>query len=319
MKLSSKIILSIFLFFTACTTKTKNTSNKTSWCDQRLRTQFSILKEVQLQQDWFKVYVVGDRVYAIAEPFNFQEVISYLVLGSEKALLFDSGMGMASIKSVTEKITDLPVMVINSHTHYDHIGGNYEFDTILAMDTPYTINRATNGISHKRVAHELAEEALCLEKIPELDTLNYKINPFSITTFIKDGSIIELGKRNLKIIAVPGHTPDAIALLDEENGYLWTGDTFYEAPIWLFDPETKLNDYHQSIKKLADLSSKLKKVFPAHNTPIAEPVRLVELVNAYEQIINGVKKAVTSDNDNTSLFEFEHFSFMIRSELLNPK
>ncbi len=320
MKLSFATILILFLLFISCTTKIKNTSTKTNWCNQSPRSQFSSLKEINTSSDWFKIYEVGTNTYAIAEPYNFQEVISYLIIGQEKALLFDSGMGLSSIAKVVKEITTLPVTVLNSHTHYDHIGGNFEFINILAMNTNFTKNRSENGLSHDFVKHEVTGKALCLEKLPKLDTTSYQINAFPISKFVGDGSTIDLGNRTIKIIAVPGHTPDAIAILDERNGYLWTGDTFYEGPIWLFDEGTDLNLYKQSIKKLSELSSKLNKVFPAHNTPVAKPIRLLELEKAFESVLKGIKKPKENNQDDTSsTFEFDHFSFMIRSDLLHLK
>ena len=312
------IVLLCFLY--SCTTNTSQESNS-NWCSQKLRAQFSTLDQVNISSDWFKVYDVGNNVYAIAEPYNFQEIISYLIIGTEKALLFDTGMGMGSIASVVKSLTDLPITVLNSHTHYDHIGGNYEFDNILASNLPYTIGRSQNGIDHSRVRHEVTPEAMCLDKLPQFDTASYHIKPFAITAPIEEGSIINLGDRKLEVIAVPGHTPDAIALLDRENGYLWTGDTFYEGPIWLFDPETDLKTYQQSIQKLANLSTELNKVYPAHNTPVAEPIRLMELVETFDQIITGQKKAKYEAGtehvaDAAAHFEFEHFSFFIRQDLL---
>ena len=59
-----------------------------------------------------------------------------------------------------------------------------------------------------------------------------------------------LGDRLLEIIATPGHTPDAIALLDKQNGLLFTGDSFYVGPIWLFRPETDLDAYVESDKTI---------------------------------------------------------------------
>lgn len=286
-----------------------------------MRAQFATLKELSTQQDWFKVYEVGRNVYAIAEPYNFQEIISYLIIGKEKALLFDTGMGLSSIATVVKELTDLPVTVLNSHTHYDHMGGNYEFDQVLGMNHPYTQSRADNGMSHAIVQHEVTTEAICLDHLPYLDTANYHIKPFEISAFVEEGSIIDIGGRSLEVIAVPGHTPDAIALLDKANGYLWTGDTFYEAPIWLFDPETDLKVYQQSIAKLGKLAPALNTVFPAHNTPVASPERLTELVEAFDKVLSGEKKAVNSGesdhvSDDALLFEFEHFSFMIRRDLL---
>ena len=76
---------------------------------------------------------------------------------------------------------------------------------------------------------------------------------------------------------------------------------------------------------MAALSPILKKVFPAHNTPIANPIRLKEFVAAFEQILSGTKKAKKGDDyghpdDNTAdVFEFEHFSFLIRRDHLKQK
>jgi hypothetical protein len=55
-----------------------------------------IMKSSLPSHPWFKVYPLGDSVYAIYEPYNWQEMISYLIIGSEKALLFDTGMGLDS-------------------------------------------------------------------------------------------------------------------------------------------------------------------------------------------------------------------------------
>jgi len=304
-----------FLFILiSCASKTK--TNDDNWCDQTLREQFSTLKEVKTTSTWFKVYEVDINTYAIAEPYNFQEVISYLILGNKKVLLFDSGMGMSSIKNVIKQITSLPVTVVNSHTHYDHIGGNYEFDTILAMNTEFTKARAKNGMDHNFVKHEVTNDAFCKDKLPELDIENYHINPFQISEFIEDGFTIDLGNRILEVIAVPGHTIDAIALYDKTNGFLWTGDTFYKGPIWLFDEGTDLKAYQNSIQKLSTLAPNLKKIFPAHNTPLANSVRLVELTNAFQSVISGNKTPEVNDDETSALFEFEHFSFMIRRNLL---
>lgn len=297
-------------------------SDSAGWCDQELRPELKKLQEVKTTHEWFKVYIVGENVYAIAEPYNFQEVISYLILGTEKALLFDSGMGLDSISEVVKELTNLPLTVINSHTHYDHIGGNHEFENILAMKTDYTIKWAKNGWSHDLVKQEVAKDAFCLERLPKADTANYHIKPFKISKFIEDGYVIDLGKRKIEVVSVPGHTPDAIALLDEDSGYLWTGDTFYEAPIWLFFDGTDLNAYEKSISKLAKLSPGLKKVFPAHNTPIADPIRLVELKQAFAAVIKGKKKGKEGgdfghpDDEIAIVFEFEHFSFLIRKDHL---
>lgn len=80
-------------------------------------------------------------VLAIYEPGQFEEVISYLIIGDQRALLFDTGLGIGNIRSVVDPLTELPVLVLNSHSHYDHIGGNHLFERIYGPDYPYALTR----------------------------------------------------------------------------------------------------------------------------------------------------------------------------------
>ena len=279
------------------------------FCSNVPRGQYADLERVEVADDWFEVYRVAPRVYAIYEPFQFQEVISYLILGEEGALLFDAGMGIGGIRAVVDELTALPVTVLNSHTHMDHVGGNAEFERVLAMDTEFTRTRA-RGRTNAEVRGEVAASALCRALPAGITEDNYHTPAFEISAFIDDGHRIELGGRTLEVIAVPGHTPDAIALLDREARFLWTGDSFYEGPIWLFAPETDLEAYRTSVARLAELAPDLTTLFTAHNTPVAQPSRLLELHDAVEAMFDGI--AVGNRlRDGGVEFVFEGFSIMV--------
>src|SRR6266516_4176666 len=86
----------------------------------------------------------------------------------------------------------------------------------------------------------------------------YRTRPYSPTRFIKDGHTVDLGGRRLTVMHVPGHTPDAVALLDAAAGRLFTGDSFYEGTIWLYVPETYLTAFAASVDRLAAMVPKLK-------------------------------------------------------------
>ena len=226
------------------------------WCKKLPRAAYSKLERVKVPDPWFEVYKIRPGVFAIYEPHQFEEVISYLIAGDQKALLFDTGMGISNIKAVAEALTKLPVSIINSHTHNDHVGDNWRFSDIYAMPTNFTRTNAKGSSADAQA--ELAPGSICGSLPAGFDAKRYRTKPFHISHWLHDGQKIELGGRTLQVIATPGHTPDAIALLDAKNGLLFTGDTFYLGPIWLFRPETDLDAYVGSVKKLAALGPRLR-------------------------------------------------------------
>jgi glyoxylase-like metal-dependent hydrolase (beta-lactamase superfamily II) len=270
------------------------------------------LKRPQYSNYWFEVYEVKDGIFAIHEPYQWQEVISYLVIGNEFALLFDTGNGIGNIKAVVDSITSLPVRVLNSHSHFDHVGGNADFDFIYGMDTEFTRERK-KGRTHEQVADEVSAAALC-KPLPEgVEAEKHLIRPYEEDEVVNEGYVIDMGNRKLKVISIPGHTPDAIGLLDEENKLLWTGDTFYQGPIWLFAKETDLPAYRNSIARLAALAPSLKFVLPAHNRPVSDPKLLVDLDKALADIENGSVQGILN-KDGKRVYQFAEFSVLMTDE-----
>jgi len=90
---------------------------------------------------------------------------------------------------------------------------------------------------------------------------------------------------------------------------LFTGDTFYQGPIWLFRPETDLDAYVASAQKLAAMVSRLQLLLPAHNTPVADPAYLPQVVTAMQQVRRGEVKSVSKDGKRE--YVFDGFSFLM--------
>lgn len=310
---NSRLAFVSVLLLNACVTENPDTPSTEvvtpAWCDEIPRTQYASLDRIEVETDWFEVWDAGENVFALYEPKQWQEKVSYLILGTEKALLFDTGMGISSIKGVVEQLTDLPIIVLNSDTHLDHTGGNSEFSSIVAMDTDFTRERAS-GYPNERVRGEVEPEALCSPLPGSFVKEEYSIRPWSASLEVSDGHVIHLGGRQLEIVAIPGHAPDAIALLDAEAGYLWTGDSFYEGTIWMFFPETDLERYAQSLQRLAVLAPSLKRVLPAHNAPVADPIRLIELRDTFAAIQEGALDGVPNE-DGTIRYAAGAFSLLL--------
>jgi glyoxylase-like metal-dependent hydrolase (beta-lactamase superfamily II) len=278
------------------------------WCKKLPRPAYSKLERVPTADPWFEVYKIRPDVFAIYEPHQLEEVISYLIVGGNRALLFDTGMGISNIQAVVEGLTKLPVSVVNSHTHNDHVGDNWRFSDVYGMDTDFTRSSARG--SKEDAQAELAPGEICGTLPAGFDAKAYATKPFHITHWLHDGDTIDLGGRTLKVIGTPGHTPDAIALLDEKNGLLFTGDSFYLGPIYLYRPETDLDAYVGSMQKLAALAPHLQLLLPSHNVPVADPSYLPKVVAAIQQVRRGEVKPVANDGKHEYLFD--GFSFLMR-------
>lgn len=284
-------------------------ANIPDWCRALPRTEYKTLARVPVPDPWFEVYRVAPGVFAIYEPHQAEETISYLILGSERALLFDTGMGISDLKKVTGQLTRLPIVVLNSHTHNDHVGDNWEFHTIYGMNTDFTRQNARG--SRDDAQAELAPGQICGSLPKGFDPKTYATRPWKISAYVHDGQNLALGGRSLQVIATPGHTPDAISLLDRAHGLLFTGDTYYPAPIWLFRPETNLRAYDASIRRLAALAPQVKLVLGAHNVPVSSPSVLPRLVTAFEQVRAG-KVPPTPDSPDKVIYRVGGFSFLMR-------
>jgi glyoxylase-like metal-dependent hydrolase (beta-lactamase superfamily II) len=280
------------------------------WCRALPRPEYKSLERLSVSDPWFEVYKVVPGVFAIYEPHQAEETIGYLITGNKKALLFDTGMGISDVKKIVTELTKLPIVVLNSHTHDDHVGGNWQFDTIYGMDTDFTRQNARG--SREDAQAEITPDQICGALPQRFNSKAYATRPWKITAYVHDGDHLDLGGRTLEVIATPGHTPDAISLLDRVNGLLFTGDTYYPAPIWLFRPETDLDAYAASIRRLATLAPQVKVVIGAHNIPVASASVLPRLVAACDAVRAGKIKP-TPDSPGKALYKVDDISFLMRA------
>src|SRR5215813_12289495 len=278
------------------------------WCRDLPRPEYKSLERVHLSDKWFEVYRIRPGVFAIYEPHQSEEVISYLILGRKRALLFDTGMGISDIKKLAAELTALPVAVVNSHTHNDHVGDNWRFSEVYGMDTAFTRENARGSSADAQ--KEIARGEICRDLPRGFNATAYSTRPFRVTRWLHDGDKIDLDGRVLQVIATPGHTPDSLMLLDEANGLLFTGDMYYPGPIFLYRPETDLDAYTASMAKVAVLSPQLKLLLPAHNVPVAGPSDLMRVLEAMQRV--RAKKVKPVAHDSRWEYKFPGFSFLMR-------
>ncbi len=276
-----------------------------NWPDSLPRAGNLQLGRVESVSPWFEIYKVNNDTYALLEPRHYEEVISYLILGDERAALFDSGMGIANIRAEIEQLTDLPVTVINSHCHHDHIGGNFRFQEIWAFNDNFEIARIEKGYTHGE-CETFMQPHFYLNLPAGFDLASYRVQPSRVTRRLRHLETIDLGGRKLTVHHTPGETPGSICLYDSRRSVLFTGDTFYPGTIWAHLGESDFERYRDSLRHLCSLLNQVSHLCPAHNEAYVPKEMLIRAWEGFEQIAAG---QITGEVESgCRLYRFESFN-----------
>lgn len=296
-----------------------SSTSKPTWCSKLPRPQYASLERISIpSQQWFEVYRIRPNIFAIYEPYHWEESISYLVIGTKRSLLIDTGMGIGNIQEVIDNlIPSSSIQVINTHTHHDHVGDNWRFSgRIFGVHSEFGEENAKG--SFEEAQNELKPGMIWEKYLPkDFNKKTYRIHPFQINNYVKEGDEIDLGEnQKLEIISTPGHAPDSISILDKKQRLLFIGDTFYQGPILLYRPETNLQDYLKSLEKLSKLTSKIDLILPGHNIPNVEPKLLNKATKAMQEVMNGKSLPKKTDDETYNEYSYDEFSFVIDQTFL---
>lgn len=201
--------------------------------------------------DAYQIVKIDESTWAIEEGM----VRSYLLAGTERAMLIDSGNGAGDLKAVVESLTDKPLMLVNTHADGDHTGCNEQFDPPFLHP---------------------AEFAYFEEQSPGKPHLP-----------IPDNARLYLGDRWIEVLLVPGHTCGSIALLDTDRRYLFSGDTVSASPIFMFGPQRSLCAFRASLDRLQRQAEYYDKIYPAHGPMPLEPEVLERLMKCCDAALAG--------------------------------
>jgi glyoxylase-like metal-dependent hydrolase (beta-lactamase superfamily II) len=202
--------------------------------------------------DYYAVADLGRGDYAIGEPKYGQCNFSYLIVGSQRAILFDTGPGLRDIRNVAERLTTLPIAALPSHLHFDHVGNLGRFDQVVLPDLPALHAQMRGG-----------KFALGFEQFLGF-VEGFKRPTFAVTEWASPESEIDLGNRRLTLLSVPGHTPDSVVLLDRQTHRLFAGDFIYPSSIYAQLPGANLSDYARSAHRVLQALEDSATVYGGH-------------------------------------------------------
>lgn len=205
---------------------------------------------------------------------SFGNVYCYLLIGEEKALLFDTAYGEGNLREFVESITDKPLIVVNSHGHFDHTGGNAWWDEVYAGPGAETIAK-------KAFSPEMEE------RMQQMTYPDYKINT------VREGHVFDLGGRLVEVLEIPAHNESSIALLDKTKRAIYTGDEMEAGQVILFVRNNQISKeeifaaHKKNMEKLKSRVAEFDTIFPAHNGTPLDVSYIDDFIGLSESLLAG--------------------------------
>ena len=232
--------------------------------------------------DWYTIEQIDESTYAVSEYGHWEQVHSYLLIGTEKAVLIDTGLGVSDIRTQINRLTDLPVIVLTTHVHWDHIGCHGSFDTFAVHEQE---KDWING--HFPLPVQAVRRNLCAQPcdFPEgFDPDTYTVFQGKPSFLLRDGMTIDIGNRKIEVIHTPGHSPGHCVFYEREREYMYTGDLVYAGKLDMYYPTTDPILFAQSIHKIQ--AYPIRKILPGHYRLDIHPRLIDEIAAAMDEVID---------------------------------
>ena len=230
-------------------------------------------------KNWFTIDKVDRNTYIVSEYRHWEETHCYLLNGTERSLLIDTGLGICNISEVIKKLTGNPVIAIATHIHWDHIGGHKYYPDFYAHEAEL---EWLNG-GFPQPIEQIKGYVVDRCDLPDgYDVNTYEFFQGTPTKVLYGGEIIDIGGRSIEVLHTAGHAPGHMCFWEEEKGYLYTGDLVYKDTLTAWFPSTDPYAYLQSLEKVARLP--VKQVFPAHHSLNIQPEIIIRMRDAFRRL-----------------------------------
>ena len=211
--------------------------------------------------DWFTIDRIDADTHIISEYRHWEETHCYLLNGSKRSLLIDTGLGICNIDDEVKKLTDKPVTAVATHIHWDHIGGHQYFPDFYAHEAELNWLSGEFPLTMEQIKSMVIDRC----DLPEgYDVSKYELFQGTPTRVLKDGDVIDIGSRSIQVLHTPGHSPGHMCFWEKARGHLFTGDLVYKDTLFAYYPSTDPEAYLASLEKVAALP--VKRVCSRHTT-----------------------------------------------------
>lgn len=230
-------------------------------------------------KEWFTIDQVDESTYIISEYQHWEETHCYLLIGNERTLLIDTGLGIYNISDQVCKLADKPVAAVATHILWDHIGGHKYFPDFYAHKAELNWLCGDFPLPVQAVRNMVADRC---ELPDDFDINTYEIFQGVPTRVLEDGDTIDLGGRAIQVLHTPGHSPGHLCFWDAERGYLFAGDLVYKGTLFANYPSTDPQSFLTLLEKIAQLP--VKRVFPGHHSLVIHPEIIARMRDAFQKL-----------------------------------
>lgn len=231
------------------------------------------------KREWFTTEQVDERTYVISEYRHWEETHCYLLLGDDRALLIDTGLGIGNMDEQVRKLTDQPVAAVATHVHWDHIGGHRQFPEFYVHSAELNWLQGAFPLPLSAVKHMVADRCTLPE---DFDLSAYEIFQGTPARVLEDGDTIDLGGRSLQVLHTPGHAPGHLCFWEAARGCLFSGDLVYQGTLFAHYPSTEPRHYLASLEKVAALP--VRRLFPGHHSLQLSPTLIPRMRDAFRTL-----------------------------------
>ena len=235
-------------------------------------------------KDWFTINQVDESTYIISEYQHWEETHCYLLIGSDRALLIDTGLGICNIYEQVRKLADKPITAVATHIHWDHIGGHKYFSDFYVHGAELDWLDGGFPLPVQAVKNMVADRC---ELPKDFDISKYEIFQGEPSRVLEDGDTIDLGGRTIRVLHTPGHSPGHLCFWEAERGHLFSGDLVYKGTLFANYPSTDPTSYLSSLEKIADLPA--NRIFPGHHSLDVHPEIVIQMRDAFRELDTGGK------------------------------
>ncbi|BCN30840.1 MBL fold metallo-hydrolase [Anaeromicropila herbilytica] len=215
--------------------------------------------------------------------------LSYLIIGSKKAALVDTGAGVGNIREYVESLTDLPIIVILTHAHIDHSAGSFYFNQVyMTAEDAKLLDMEFNNSQCNEMKNIIIQFVNATNPQIEELTMEEIVTPYKRKfELLSDGDVFDIGDISLEIIACPGHTKGSVMILIKELRIMIFGDSC-NPNVWLHLPEsTSVLEYRHSLLRIKSREVEYDRVLLSHFPRDINKVILDEIIDVCEEVMDG--------------------------------